>query len=112
MNAASSQFTPEKKSASKLARCLELIYEKVINITNLTGLSSDNGNKMGAFVRAPTQLPSLGTKAPIKYEGPLHLESLVLKQTVLLVTGWPDQPPPPPPHTHTEKMCCPNSFTL
>ena len=67
---------------------------------------------MGAFVRAPTQLPSLGTKAPIKYEGPLHLESLVLKQTVLLVTGWPDQPPPPPPHTHTEKMCCPNSFTL
>ena len=45
---------------------------------------------MGAFVRAVAQLESLGLNAVVKYEGPLHLESSVLKQIVLLVTGEPD----------------------
>ena len=45
---------------------------------------------MGAFVRAVAQLESLGSNAVVKYEGPLHLKSSVLKQVVLLVTGEPD----------------------
>ena len=61
-----------------------------MNISNLTGISSDNENKMVAFVRAVAELESLGSKAALKYEGPLHLESSVLKQTVLLITGESD----------------------
>ena len=34
---------------------------------------------MVAFVRAVAELESLGSKAALKYEGPLHLESSVLK---------------------------------
>ena len=86
------KVTVEKKAASKLAKCLELISENVIKLSNLAAVSSDNENKMGAFVRSITKLSTLGigAKAAMKYEGLLHLENTILKQVVLLVTGEPD----------------------
>ena len=77
-------------AAKKLARCLELVSEDVVNISNLTVVSSDSENKMRAFASAVSQLETLGTSVVLNYEGPLHLESSVLKQVVLLVTGEPD----------------------
>ena len=84
--------TVEKKAASKLAKCLELISENIVKLSNLAGVSSDNENKMGAFVRSITKLSKLGigAKAAMKYEGLLHLENSILKQIVLLVTGQLD----------------------
>ena len=48
--------TEDKKVASKLAKSLELTSENIIKLSNLAGVSSDNENKMGAFVRAITNL--------------------------------------------------------
>ena len=55
-------------------------------------MSSDNENKLGAFVRSITTLSKLGigAKAVTKNEGLLHLENSILKQIVLLVTGQLD----------------------
>ena len=35
----------EKKAATMLAKCLELIHHQVVNISNLSGVSSDNEKK-------------------------------------------------------------------
>ena len=61
-----------------------------MNISNLAGVSSDNENKIGAFVRALAGLENIGSKVALKYEWPLLLKSSISKQ-VLLVTGEPDQ---------------------
>ena len=62
-----------------------------MNISNLAGVSSDNENKIGASVRSFAGLENIVSKVALKYERPLHLKSSIFKQTVLLVTGEPDQ---------------------
>ena len=66
--------------------------ENIIKVSNLAAVSSDNENKLEAYVRSTTKLSTLGlgAKAAMEYEGLLHLENTILKQVVLLVTGEPD----------------------
>ena len=86
------KVTVEKKAAPKLTKCLELVSENIIKVSNLAAVSSDNENKLEAYVRSTTKLSTfgLGAKDAMEHEGLLHLENTILKQVVLLVTGEPD----------------------